>query len=105
LWIFPEGTRHKTRDLNFLPFKKGAFHIALDNKMDILPVVFSQFDFYSHDEQFFESGEATIRIMKPISVEGYTKASMDDLVKDVRDKMYEAFLEMSTNGKVVKKNE
>ncbi len=46
LFVFPEGTRHRKRDLNFLPFRKGGFHVALDNHMDILPVVVSQYDFF-----------------------------------------------------------
>ena len=47
LFVYPEGTRHRKRDLNFLPFKKGAFHVAVDNNMDILPIVVSQYDFFN----------------------------------------------------------
>jgi 1-acyl-sn-glycerol-3-phosphate acyltransferase len=36
LMIFPEGTR--TKDGNLLTFKKGAFRIAIDNEMPVVPV-------------------------------------------------------------------
>lgn len=35
--IFPEGTRYPGRQLG--PFKEGAFKIAIDNKVDIVPIV------------------------------------------------------------------
>jgi 1-acyl-sn-glycerol-3-phosphate acyltransferase len=36
VWIAPEGTRSPTGAL--LPFKKGAFHLALEARLPILPV-------------------------------------------------------------------
>lgn len=36
VWIAPEGTRSDTGEL--LPFKKGAFHLALESALPILPV-------------------------------------------------------------------
>jgi 1-acyl-sn-glycerol-3-phosphate acyltransferase len=36
LVIYPEGTR--SRDAELMPFKKGAFRIAIDNGMPIVPV-------------------------------------------------------------------
>jgi 1-acyl-sn-glycerol-3-phosphate acyltransferase len=37
--VFPEGTRSK--DGNLQHFKTGAFHLALDNAVPILPVAIS----------------------------------------------------------------
>lgn len=37
IFIFPEGTRTKNGEM--IPFKTGAFTIALENKTDILPIV------------------------------------------------------------------
>ncbi len=39
VWIAPEGTRSKTGHL--LPFKKGAFYLALEAGLPILPVTLS----------------------------------------------------------------
>jgi 1-acyl-sn-glycerol-3-phosphate acyltransferase len=39
VWIAPEGTRSKTGQL--LPFKKGAFHLAFEAELPILPVTLS----------------------------------------------------------------
>ena len=39
VFIFPEGTRSYAAEPKLLPFKKGAFHLAVRAEVDILPVV------------------------------------------------------------------
>jgi lysophosphatidate acyltransferase len=39
VFIFPEGTRSYAEKPVLLPFKKGAFHLAVQAGVDILPVV------------------------------------------------------------------
>jgi len=55
LWIFPEGTRHHGGEM--LPFKKGAFHVALNCGLPILPVIISEYDFLDHKKKSFENGK------------------------------------------------
>lgn len=39
VFVFPEGTRSYASGPTMLPFKKGAFHLAVQAKVDICPVV------------------------------------------------------------------
>lgn len=39
VFIFPEGTRSNAKEPMLLPFKKGAFHLAIQAKVPIVPVV------------------------------------------------------------------
>jgi lysophosphatidate acyltransferase len=55
LWMFPEGTRNRNRC--FLPFKKGAFHVAITCQAPIVPVVFSPYYFINHHNRFHSGGK------------------------------------------------
>jgi 1-acyl-sn-glycerol-3-phosphate acyltransferase len=41
IWVFPEGTRNPGEQL--LPFKKGAFHMAIEAGVPIVPVCVSRY--------------------------------------------------------------
>lgn len=55
LLLFPEGTRHAGDAL--LPFKKGAFHIAVQSQSHIQPVVTSKYWFLDSEAKTFGRGE------------------------------------------------
>jgi len=92
LIIFPEGTRNSSKGLKLLPFKKGAFHVALDAKLPILPVVISEYEFLdtnSISSMFFLPGHVTIKVLPRIDTSEYSKENMDSLVSHTKDMMQE----------------
>lgn len=77
LWVFPEGTRRNTGKLH--DFKKGAFHVAINAQVPILPVVFSSYSSFLDDElRVLNSGEVIIEALPEISTKGLT---LDDVGK------------------------
>ena len=55
LCMFPEGTRHGEDEL--LPFKKGAFHVAIASGVPIQPVVVSKYYYIDYKNKKFDSGK------------------------------------------------
>lgn len=91
LFIFPEGTRSCSKQLTMLPFKKGAFHLAKQAKIPIIPVVVSNYSniFHSQDK-IFNSGTITLEVLEPISTKGLeTHDDVSRFANDVREKMLE----------------
>lgn len=54
LLIFPEGTRNQSDTL--LPFKKGAFYMAIQSESAIQPVVVSRYWFLNSQPKIFGRG-------------------------------------------------
>ncbi|GAA5820434.1 hypothetical protein JCM11251_005626 [Rhodosporidiobolus azoricus] len=93
LFIFPEGTRSASPVPSMLPFKKGAFHLAVQAQVPIIPIVCENYaGLYSSKAKRFEGGEVVIRVLPPIPTAGLT-SSHDDinaLVERTRDLMLAA---------------
>jgi lysophosphatidate acyltransferase len=43
VFIFPEGTRSYAAKPDLLPFKKGAFHLAIQAQVPIVPIVVANY--------------------------------------------------------------
>lgn len=73
--MFPEGTRSKTKDL--LPFKSGAFRIAIETGADVLPLALigTETALPKHDWKLGRS-RARVCVGRPISTAGMT---LDDV--------------------------
>ena len=96
LMVYPQGTRAK-KD-NFLPFKSGAFHIALENNIPILPVVIAGTgDIWPRGKKFMTSGKAIINTLEPIDMSKYTKETIDQLVDETYEKMSKVYKELTAS--------
>ena len=96
LHIFPEGTRHLASldGVHMLPFKKGAFHMAIDTGFPILPVVISEYNFIDQRHKTFGSSgnqDVTITVLNPIETNEMSKDDIDILIEGTRNKMVEVF--------------
>jgi 1-acyl-sn-glycerol-3-phosphate acyltransferase len=81
--IFPEGTRSPTGEL--LPFKKGAFMLAIHAGVEIVPVGSTGGrTILRKGDWRIRRGEITLRIGEPIPTAGYTAETRDELVARVR---------------------
>jgi len=87
--IFPEGTRSKSADL--LPFKDGAFRLAIETGADILPMaVAGTRDALPKHSWRFGFATGLVHVGDPISTEGLT---LDD-VAELRDRTREVVAEL-----------
>lgn len=94
--IAPEGTRAQGRDL--LPFKKGAFRMAMAADVPIVPVVIRNAeDIGSRDAIFMRPGTVDVAVLPPISVVDWSRDDLDDRIEDVQD-LYAATLEDWPDG-------
>ena len=81
--IFPEGTRSATAEL--LPFKDGAFRLAIDAGVPILPLALhgTSTALRKHDWRFGRS-TAIVKVLEPVDTSGLTTADVPALRDRVR---------------------
>ncbi|OLN83415.1 putative 1-acyl-sn-glycerol-3-phosphate acyltransferase [Colletotrichum chlorophyti] len=96
VYMFPEGTRSYAKDPVLLPFKKGAFHLAVQAGVPIVPCVVAN---YSHvlwlKGLIFNSGKIPVKVLDPIPTTGLTAADVDELTRKTRDLMLEELVSLS----------
>jgi 1-acyl-sn-glycerol-3-phosphate acyltransferase len=90
--IFVEGTRAYPGD--FLPFKKGAFHLALQTHAPIVPVVIKNTDWIMGKKTGLAyPGTIEVTILPPIATENLQTEDLDELMKKARGMMAEELSE------------
>jgi putative phosphoserine phosphatase/1-acylglycerol-3-phosphate O-acyltransferase len=96
LIIAPEGTRSTTTAVG--PFKKGAFHLAMDAGVPIVPVVFRNvLDALPKGALVVRPAVVEAVILPPVDTSSWTPESLDDEIGKVRNS-YIAILDGSFKG-------
>jgi len=85
IWIAPEGTRSRTREL--LPFKAGGFHLAIDTGAKILPVsIAGSRHILEADRYGVQRGvHVRVTVSPPIDARPYDRARRAELSDRVRE--------------------
>ena len=81
--IAPEGTRSYSPRLG--AFKKGAFHIAMQAEVPVVPVVIRNAgELMPRNGQTFRAGKVQVAVLAPIEVKHWKAADMSRKVEEVR---------------------
>lgn len=95
VWIFPEGTRGREPG-RLLPFKKGAFYMAVATGAPLVPVVVSPLaPRMSVPGRRMEPGDVEIRVLEPIPTAGLTEDDVLPLLHEARRRMAAALSDMA----------
>lgn len=95
LWIFPEGTRSYSTTPKLLPLKKGAFHLAQQGKIPIVPIVVSNTStIFCSKYGVFNRGTITVKVMDPIPTKDLKKEDVTALTENVSKLMEEGIKEL-----------
>lgn len=93
IMMFPEGTRSASGEL--LPFKDGAFRLAIESGADVLPLaVAGTRDALPKHSWRFGFARGLVTVGKPISTRGMTLADVKRLKADARAQIEAMFAEI-----------
>lgn len=84
MMFFPEARRSDTGEL--LPFKKGAFYLAIEHQVPIIPMAITGTQkLWPTGEFWMNPGNAKIIVGSPISTSGMTNKDVNTLMENVRN--------------------
>lgn len=79
VWVFAEGTRNFGTKLR--EFKKGAFHVAIQAQVPVVPVIVSPYNnvvnWWSKE---FPGGTLKVKFLPPLPTTGLTATDVDNLL-------------------------
>lgn len=94
LWVFPEGYRNHSGKID--EFKKGAFHMAVQAQLPIIPVVYSSYSsFMRKSEKIFKTGEVIIEVLPEIPTAGLKVEDVSKLMEQTRNLMVAKYVELN----------
>uniref|UniRef100_A0A0A9VXD1 1-acylglycerol-3-phosphate O-acyltransferase n=1 Tax=Lygus hesperus TaxID=30085 RepID=A0A0A9VXD1_LYGHE len=99
--IFPEGERNMMmEDYKLLEFKRGAFRVAKNYNVPVIPMVISPLYFIDNQRHYFTKGKTLISVLEPIYP---GDMEIDEFVAKVRAVMQEEFIRLKeelVDGKI-----
>ncbi|MAT91959.1 MAG: HAD-IB family hydrolase [Halioglobus sp.] len=82
--LAPEGTR--TVSPRLAPFKKGAFHLAMQAGVPMVPIVIhNALDVAPKGEFVFRAATVDVEVLPPVDTSGWSVATLDEHVAEVRN--------------------
>jgi len=82
--LAPEGTR--TVSPRLAPFKKGAFHLAMQAGVPMVPIVIRNAgDVAPKGDFVFRPATVEVVVLPPVDTSGWTRATLDEHVREVRN--------------------
>jgi HAD superfamily hydrolase (TIGR01490 family) len=97
LAIAPEGTRSATPALG--PFKKGAFHVAMQAGVPIVPIVIRNAgELMWRGATTIHAGTVQIAVLAPVPTTGWVAAELDERVRQVRGQYLATLANWPTQG-------
>lgn len=99
--IFPEGTRSKTGEIN--RFKAGAFNLASEAGVDILPIVMTGTNEFLKGWKVNWRNRVAIRVLPPVKAEVVAATDSKELMAQVRESMVEQLAKLRAEVAAEKK--
>ncbi|KAH9214582.1 hypothetical protein DL95DRAFT_365426 [Leptodontidium sp. 2 PMI_412] len=100
VYMFPEGTRSYAKEPMLLPFKKGAFHLAVQAGVPIVPVVVANYsDVLFVPGWKFKAGDIAVKVLKPIETKGLQPSDVEDLARDTRELMLREIVAITSKAR------
>lgn len=90
--MFPEGSR--TRDGKLSPFRRGAYKLAIDMGLSIVPITINgPYDVMERNSITLNPGRLQLTIHKPISTDNLSKEDIPTLMKQTKETIHSALWE------------
>lgn len=96
VFLFPEGTRSRSKVPKMLsPLKRGAFHIAIQAQIPVIPIVISNTsNLFDSVSKTINPGTIKVKVLDPIPTTGMGKEDVAGLADRVEELMKEAVEEL-----------
>lgn len=90
VFIYPEGTRCNNQQIQ--EFKKGAFYLAIEKKLPIVPLVYSTYKpFINHKQKQLDRMRIIVTVLPKIPTDNLTLKDVNDLILKTRTAMENAY--------------